>query len=127
MRRADGGEQKINRLSLRLTLHGALFFTGGVWALARKGRLGFSDGLVLVGLFLFWQCFHVFEVLKSNVRQNKSFGWRVMLDLVLLAAGAYVIYLSTDWLVDWISKIPTGFISRKYLGCLSRLPVRLPP
>src|SRR5260370_17917963 len=116
MRRADGGEQKINRLSLRLTLHGALFFTGGVWALARKGRLGFSDGLVLVGLFLFWQCFHLFEVLKSNVRQNKSFGWKLPIDLALLGVGAYGIYLSTDWLVDWVSSLHSGFVSATHLG-----------
>jgi len=42
--------------------------------------LDFQDGLVLIGLFLFWQCFHVFEVMKSNVRQNKSFGWKTGFD-----------------------------------------------
>src|SRR5690606_202777 len=55
-------EQKINRLSLLLTLTAVFAFTGAVWALARDGRLDFNDGLVLVGLFLFWQIFHVFEV-----------------------------------------------------------------
>jgi cation:H+ antiporter len=40
-------------------------------------------------------------------------------DLALLTIGAYGIYVSTDWLVDWVSKIPTGFISAKYLGWLS--------
>jgi cation:H+ antiporter len=117
---------QINRLSLLLTLTAVLFFTGAVWALARKGRLDFNDGLVLVGLFLFWQCFHVFDVLKSNVRQNKSFGWMLPLDLALLAAGAYGQYVSTDWLVDWISKIHTGFISAKYLGWLSGWLMVLP-
>lgn len=112
-------EHKINRLSLLLTLAAVLFFTGAVWALARRGRLDFTDGLLLIGLFLFWQCFHVFEVLKSNVRRNKSFGWMLPLDLLLLAVGAYGIYLSTDWLVAWVSKIHTGFISAKYLGWLS--------
>ena len=73
-KKPDQKENQINRLSLLLTLTAVLFFTGAVWALARKGRLDFGDGLVLVGLFLFWQCFHVFDVLKSNVRQNKSFS-----------------------------------------------------
>jgi len=82
--------------------------------------------MVLIGLFLFWQCFHVFDVLRSNVRQNKSFGWKLALDLLLLAAGAYVLYLSTDWLVDWISKIHTGFISARYLGWLSGWLMVLP-
>jgi cation:H+ antiporter len=119
-------EHQINRLSLLLTLTAVLFFTGAVWALARKGRLDFADGLVLVGLFLFWQCFHVFDVLKTNVRQNKSFSWMLPLDLALLAVGAYGIYLSTDWLVDWLSGIHTGFVSAKHLGWLSGWLMVLP-
>lgn len=112
-------ERRLNRLSTLLTLTAVLFFTGAVWALTRHRRLDFFDGLVLIGLFLFWQCFHVFEVLKSNVRKNESFGWMLAVDLALLALGAYGIYVSTDWLVDWISKIHSGFISVKYLGWLS--------
>ncbi len=119
-------EHQLNRLSLLLTLTAVLFFTGAVWAFARKGRLDFSDGLVLVGLFLFWQCFHVFDVLKSNVRQNKSFGWMLPIDLALLALGAYALYISTDWLVDWVSGIHSGFISAKYLGWLSGWLMVLP-
>ena len=56
---------------------------------------------------------------KSKVLKNETFGWMLPMDLALLAAGAYGIYVSTDWLVDWVSKIPTGFISVKYLGWLS--------
>jgi len=125
-KRNEQQAHQINRLSLLLTLAAVLFFTGVVWALARHGRLDFFDGLVLIGLFLFWQCFHVFDVLKSNVRQNKSFSWMVPLDLVLLGIGAYGIYISTDWLVDWISKARTGFISIKYLGWLSGWLMVLP-
>ena len=118
-------EHEVNRLSL-LTLTAVLFFTGAVWALAGDGKIDFQDGLVLIGLFLFWQCFHVFEVMKSNVRQNKSFGPKTILDLLLLGAGAYVIYLSTDWLVEWVSSIQTGFISSQYLGWLSGWLMVLP-
>jgi cation:H+ antiporter len=117
---------KINRLSLLLTLSAVLFFTGVVWALAGDGKLDFRDGLVLIGLFLFWQCFHVFEVLKSNVRQNKSLSWMLPVDLALLGVGAYAVYLSTDWLVDWISNIHTGFISAGNLGWLSGWLMVLP-
>lgn len=112
-------ERRVNRLSMLLTLTAVLFFTGAVWALARHGRIDFFDGLVLVGLFLFWQCFHVYDVLKHQAQANKSFGWMLPVDLALLALGSYAIYLSTDWLVDWISKIHTGFISARYLGWLS--------
>jgi cation:H+ antiporter len=117
---------KIHRLSLLLTLTAVLFFTGVVWALARHNRLDFFDGLVLVGLFLFWQCFHIFDVLRSKVERNKSFSWMLPVDLILLAVGAYVLYVSTDWLVDWISKIHTGFISAKYMGWLSGWLMVLP-
>ncbi len=119
-------ERHLNRLSMLLTLTALVFFTFAVWALARKGKLDSGDGLVLVGLFLFWQCFHVFEVLKSNVRRKKSYGWMLPVDLVLLGAGAYGIYISTDWLVSWISNIQTGFISVKYLGWLSGWLMVLP-
>jgi cation:H+ antiporter len=112
-------ERQLNRLSTLLTLAAVLFFTGATWALARDGQVGFSDGLVLILLFLFWQSFHVFDVLKANVRKNTSFSWMLPVDLALLGVGAYGIYLSTDWLVDWISKIQTGFISVKHLGWLS--------
>jgi cation:H+ antiporter len=119
-RKKDSGKtRELNRLSLLLTLLAVMFFTGAVWALGRKGRIDFNEGLVLVGLFLFWQCFHIFDVLKNNVRQGKSLGWTLPIDLALLAIGAYGIYVSTDWLVNWTSHIHTGFISAKYLGWLS--------
>src|SRR6478672_11912704 len=104
-KKTDPKEHKINRLSLLLTLTAAIFFTGAVWALGRDGKIDLGDGLVLIGLFLFWQCFHIFEVLKGNVRQGKSFTWKLIVDLLLLGIGAYAIYVSTDWLVNWISAI----------------------
>src|SRR5579872_1826268 len=119
-------EHQVNRLSLLLTLTAVLFFTGTTWALGGDGKIDFSDGLVLVGLFLFWQCFHVFDVLKANARQNKSFSWMLPVDLALLAVGACAVYVSTDWLVDWISKIHTGFISAKHMGWLSGWLMVLP-
>jgi cation:H+ antiporter len=125
-KRAAEQEHKIHRLSLLLTLTAVLFFTGAVWALARHNQLDVFDGIVFVSLFLFWQCFHVFDVLRSNVRQNKSFSWMLPVDLLLLAVGAYVLYVSTDWLVDWISKIQSGFISAQYLGWLSGWLMVLP-
>jgi cation:H+ antiporter len=119
-------ESHVNRLSLMLTLVAGLFFTGVVWALGRDGRLDFSDGLVLVGVFLFWQVFHVFEVLKTNVRQNRAFTWTLPVDLLLLGVGAYAIYFSTDWLVEWVSRTDSGFLSAKYLGWLSGWLMVLP-
>jgi cation:H+ antiporter len=122
-----GKEHELNRLSLLLTLTAVLFFTGVVWALGRKGSLNFNDGLVLIGLFLFWQVFHIFEVLKANVRQGKSsFNLMLPINLALLAVGAYAIYVSTDWLVAWVQQHRSGFISAKYLGWLSGWLMVLP-
>jgi cation:H+ antiporter len=118
---------ELNRLALLFTLLAVLFFGGAVWALGRDGRLDFSDGLVLVGLFLFWQCYHVFDVLKSNVQQSRSFGWRLAVDAVLLALGAWAVYASTDWLVHWLEHQPSGrFLSARYLGWLSGWLMVLP-
>jgi cation:H+ antiporter len=127
-RRGKGRDQarQIDRLSLLLTLAAALFFVGATWALGRDRRIDFDDGLVLVGLFLFWQCFHVFEVLKTNVRQNRTLGWVLALDLLLLAAGAVGVYGSIDWLVSWLCGLESGFISVRHLGWLSGWLMVLP-
>ncbi|HEY9175157.1 MAG TPA: sodium:calcium symporter [Verrucomicrobiae bacterium] len=118
---------ELHRLSLLLTLVAVLFFTGAVWALAhRNGQLGFTDGLILVGLFLFWQCFHVFEVLKSNARQGRTLGMMLWVDLALLGLGAWATYVSIDWLVGWVLAIKSGFISAQHLGWLSGWLMVLP-
>jgi cation:H+ antiporter len=122
-----GSAQELNRLSLLLTLLAVLFFTGMVWAMARKGRLDFSDGLVLIGAFLFWQCFHLIEVFKQNARLGKSaLGWMLPVDLGLLAIGAYGIYVSIGSLVAWISQPHSGFVSAQHLGWLSGWLMVLP-
>lgn len=118
--------QRLNHLAMLLTLMAVLFFTGAVWALARDGRLDFWDGLVLVGLFLFWQCFHVFDVLKSNVRQNKSLSWMLAVDFALLLVSGYGVYVSVQGLVSWLSSIEAGFISTKNLGWLTGWLMVLP-
>src|SRR5512137_823617 len=125
-RRSAHREYQINRLSLLLTLTAVLFFTGAVWALGWDHQLNRGDGLVLVGLFLFWQCFHVFEVLKTNVRQNKSLSWTLPLDLALLAIGAVAVYVSTEWLVHWVSRQDYRLLNKDYLGWLSGWLMVLP-
>lgn len=125
--KADGSAQQVNRLALLLTLLAVLFFTGVVWVMARKGKLDFNDGLILVALFLFWQCIHVFEVLKQNARQGKSgFGWMLPVDLALLTIGAYGIYVSIGWLVAWVCHLHSGFVSERHLGWLSGWLMVLP-
>lgn len=117
---------ELHRLSMLFTLVAVLFFTGAVWALGRDGLINFTDGLVLVGLFLFWQCFHIFEVLKTKQRGNKTRGLRLVLNLALLGVGAYASYVSIDWLVGWLEKADFGFVSSKNLGWLSGWLMVLP-
>jgi cation:H+ antiporter len=119
-------EQRLSRLSLLLTMAAVAFFTGAVWALGQDGFIDFNDGLVLVGLFLFWQCFQLFDVMKQNVRQKQSFGLIFYLDLLVLVAGAILMYISLDWLVQWIGTQKSGFVSAKNLGWLSAWLMVLP-
>jgi cation:H+ antiporter len=118
--------QRLNRLSLLLTLTAAAFFTGVMWALSRDGKIDFADGLVLVGVFVFWQVVHVFEVLKTNAQKNRAFGFMFFVDFALLIAGAYAVFISTDWLVKWVQSMRSGFISVKHLGWLSGWLMVLP-
>lgn len=114
---------QLNRLSLMLTLFAVLFFTGATWVLARDGKITSSDGMILVGLFLFWQCFHVFEVMKTNVRENRKLGIKFVLELLLLAVGAVGIYASIDWLLKWANGLK---LDADQVGWLSGLLMVVP-
>lgn len=121
-----GVENQINRLSLLLTLVAVVFFTAAVWALGRDGKLDFTDGVMLIGLFLFWQCFQVFDVLKHNVRQRVSFKFMFYVDLLVVLACAYAMYEAIDWLVTWLSAQKSGFVSASHLGWLTGWLMVLP-
>lgn len=117
---------RINRLNLLFTLIALFLFSGTLWALAKDGTLDLYDGLVLVALFLFWQVLHVFEVLKDNIRKNRSFHWSIAVDLALLVTSAYLIYYSVDHLVDWVSKSDSPYLSFSKLGWISGLLMVVP-
>ena len=118
--------QRLNRLDMLFTLVALFLFTGTLWALAKDGVLDLYDGLVLVGLFLFWQTLHVFEILKNNVRKNRSFQWTILFDLVLIGMAAYGVFKSVDYLVDWVSHVKSPYIGAKDLGWLSGALMVLP-
>jgi cation:H+ antiporter len=119
-------EQQLTKLSLLLTIAAVLFFSGVTWALAADGRLDQGDGLVLIALFLFWQCFQVFDVLKHNVRQRHHFGPMFYLDVFIVLIGAAGLYSSIDWLVNWLSIQNGTCINAKNLGWLSGWVMVLP-
>lgn len=117
---------RLNRLELLLTLIAMFLFTGTLWALAKDRVIDFYDGLVLVGLFLFWQLLHVFEILKNNVRKNRKLHWSIVSDLALIGLSAYCIYLSVDQLVHWVEKSDSRLFSVANLGWLSGALMVLP-
>ncbi len=119
-------ERQVSRLSLLLTLTAGLFFSGITWALGADGKLDRADGLVLVGLFLFWQSFQVFDVLKHNLRERHRFGPLFYLDMFIVLLGAAALYSSIEWLVSWLARQHTGFIDVKNLGWLSGWLMVLP-
>jgi cation:H+ antiporter len=122
----DDTTPQINRLAVLLTLAAVVFFTGATWVLGKGGHLGRRDGLILAGLFLFWQCFQVFDVLKHNVRQRTSFGALFYLDAVVVLVCAYGMYVSIDWLVNWLSHQQGSFVNESHLGWLSGWLMVLP-
>ena len=107
---------RINRLNMLFTLIAMFLFTGTIWALAKDGVLDFYDGLVLVALFVFWQILHVFEILKTNIRQDREFHWSIVFDLLLIAASAYGIYFAVNHLVGWTTKAHGSIFNFAHLG-----------
>lgn len=124
--RGHGEFHRINRLNLLFTLIALFLFTGTLWALAKDGLLNFYDGLILVGLFLFWQILHIFEILKDNIRKNRALHWSIVIDLALIMASAYCIYFAVDHLVTWVSTSENRFLGLQNLGWLSGALMVLP-
>jgi cation:H+ antiporter len=122
----SGRVARLNRLALLLTLLAALFFIAVTWALSRDGVLDRRDGLVLVALFGFWQIVHLFEVLKSNVRQGRRMGYLWLMDLALILAAAGGIYHATETLAMWVGSLGRGTFVYKHMGVLSGLLMVLP-
>jgi len=117
---------RINRLNLLVTLIALFLFTGTLWALGKDGELNFYDGIILVALFVFWQILHVFEVLKDNIRKNRSTHWSIVIDLALIGLAAYGIYYSVDHLINWVSAAESPLVSFANIGWFSGILMVLP-
>ncbi len=119
-------ESKINRLSLSLTLVAMIFFCLIVWVLGQDGQIDSFDGFALVGLFLFWQSFHVYEVLKENTRSNSSWHPLIVFDIGLILLGSLVTLISVDGIVSIILSSEHGFMGPTQLGLLTGWLMVLP-
>jgi len=122
------GESKINHLSLLLSILALIFFSAAVFILSKDGNLSSTDGMILVGIFLFWQLFHLFDVMKNNTRKDKRIKKRIFVDLFFISIAAWGIFSSVDGLIDWISTTEnnSGFFSKSNLGLLSGLLMVFP-
>ncbi len=117
---------RLSRLSLALTLIAVLVFSCGTWILGRDGKLTQSDGLILIGLFVFWQSFGLIDVLKTNINKSRRLGTWLFIDMLLLAVAVFLMFHSIDWLVNWLSNVQSGFISYQHIGWLSGWMMVLP-
>jgi cation:H+ antiporter len=124
--RSRAMESQLSRLSVLLTLVAVGFFTGAVAWMARDGRLDGGDGALLIGMFLFWQCFQVYDTLKHNLQRNVRLGPMVLVDVVLVLVAAWLMYESLEWLVNWLTASSAGFFRAAHLGWITGWLLVLP-
>ncbi|MCC5838658.1 MAG: sodium:calcium symporter [Opitutales bacterium] len=116
----------VTRLELLFSLSAAAFFTAMVWVLGRDGRLDFTDGLVLIALFLFWQSFHCYEAFKTNLRQNRAGNPLIIADAFLLLLAAAGMVFTIDHLVDALLGMEEGWFRADRLGWITGILMILP-
>lgn len=119
-------ESKLHRLSLAFTLIAMIFFSLIVWVLGQDGQIDRFDGYALIGLFLFWQCFHVFEVLKENTRTDSSWHPALIIDLTIILIGSGLTLISVDGIVGVIMESKNNFFNATQLGLLTGWLMVLP-
>jgi cation:H+ antiporter len=117
---------RVNRLSLLSSLAAAGFFAGLLALLASDGRLDRIDGAVLIGLFLFWQCFEVFDVLKAKAQQNRRLSSALLFDAVVLLAAGGLIYVSIEGLLRALESFDTQSFGGHGLGWITGWVMVLP-
>jgi cation:H+ antiporter len=67
----------------------------------------------------------VFEVLKTNVRKNRTLPWSIYPELGVLLVGAAMVYWSINTLVQWIAAREGGWLVG-HVGWLSGWLMVLP-
>lgn len=122
----ESREFSVGRLSLSLNLVAAFFFALFLRAMAADFIISQADGLMLIALFIFWQCFHIYDVKKTNLLQKKKYPKTLGVDVVLLLVGALAIFISTDWLVQWFGRLDSKLLPPSMLGWASGVLMVLP-
>ena len=119
-------EQRLSRLALLFSLTAVIFFSGLTWILGQDGSLDRGDGFALISVFLFWQAFQIYDVLKNNLQRDKNFSVKFYGDLLLIAASGWLIYESLDALVSHLTASENGFFSATNLGWITGWLLVLP-
>lgn len=120
-------ESEAQRLHVLFSITAGLFFIGVLWALGRDGEITANDGMVLIAVFLFWQAFHIYEVLQGRVRQaRQDFDFWIVIDCALILLAGLGIFWSTETLVEWILAQENGFIGGDTIGWLTGWLMVLP-
>lgn len=119
-------ESTVHRLSLALTLLAMAFFSGMVWVLGQDGEIDRFDGIALIGIFVFWQCFHVYEVLKDKTRSGNGWHPLILIDITLILCGSFLTLIAVNGIVDMILRSDQGFFSKNQLGLLTGWLMVLP-
>jgi cation:H+ antiporter len=118
--------RQLNTLSLFLTLGAAAAFPLIAWALASDGQLNRGDGLALVGLFLVWQGFHLYDVRKHQLVNRQRLSPAIAFDAVLALAAAALLVVSLDWIVSWLAARPADSLGASHLGWITAWLMVLP-
>ncbi len=119
-------DSRINHLSLLLSILALIFFSLALFFVSKDGRITRFDGMLLVGIFLFWQLFHLFDVLKNNTRKARRIKKRIWLDLFIIGVCAWAVFSSTDAMINWIGSNGKGFFAPANLGFLSGILMVVP-
>ncbi|MCF6249224.1 MAG: hypothetical protein L3J69_17980 [Desulfobacula sp.] len=117
---------KINHLSLLLSILALIFFALSVFFVSKDGLITASDGMLLVGIFLFWQLYHVFDVLKNNTRTSRRIKKRLLFEFIIIGLCAWGVFSSIEYLIQWVHLNGKGFFSATNLGLLSGLLMVIP-
>jgi cation:H+ antiporter len=117
---------RLHALALFLTLGAAAAFALIAWALALDGKLDRGDGLALIGLFVLWQGFHLYDVRKHQLTQRQSFSPLIIVDALLALGAAWLMLESLDWLVSWLKARPEGSLGAEHLGWVTAWLMVLP-
>ncbi len=117
---------RVNHLSLLLSILALVFFSVSTLFVSKDGRIDRFDGMLLVAIFIFWQLFHIFDLLKNNTRTGQRIKKRIIVDMAIIGLCAWGVFSSIDGLLQWVSHSRHTAFFQSHLGVLSGILMVLP-